>query len=225
MAHSTKPIFNPVRIAYWFFRLNGCFQIENFAVHPDADAEQNQMRTDADLLGVRFPYRDELGMKDFAPLANQKNKTLVLIAEVKRGGVCRLNGPWTNPKENNLPRVLSAIGCFSCEEIEAASSSLYSNEYYENQATVIRMIAIAAKKNKLYENSKPNVLQITWKEALGFIHSRFREHRLQKTDHGQWNCTGKKLWEYSETQDPKQFIQKVLCGMGLTATEVQSTPM
>jgi hypothetical protein len=25
------------KVAYWFFRLNGCLTIENFVVHPDFD--------------------------------------------------------------------------------------------------------------------------------------------------------------------------------------------
>ena len=36
-------------MAYWYFRLNGFFQIENFVVHPESYGSQ---RTDADLLGV-----------------------------------------------------------------------------------------------------------------------------------------------------------------------------
>lgn len=43
---------DPEKVAYWYFRLNGFFQIENFVVHPERRGSQ---RTDADLLAVRFP--------------------------------------------------------------------------------------------------------------------------------------------------------------------------
>ncbi len=43
-------------MAYWYFRLNGLFQIENFVLHPGRRGGQ---RTDADLLAVRFPNRAE----------------------------------------------------------------------------------------------------------------------------------------------------------------------
>jgi hypothetical protein len=41
------------KVAYWYLRLNGFLQIENFYVHP---AGRGGARTDADLLAVRFPY-------------------------------------------------------------------------------------------------------------------------------------------------------------------------
>lgn len=50
------PRFSPEKVAYWYFRLNGFLQIENFVVHPSSRGGQ---RTDADLLAVRFPYRAE----------------------------------------------------------------------------------------------------------------------------------------------------------------------
>ena len=36
---------DPEKVAYWYFRLNGYFQIENFVVHPPGRGGQ---RTDAD---------------------------------------------------------------------------------------------------------------------------------------------------------------------------------
>jgi len=40
----------PEKVAYWYLRLNGFLQIENFIVHPSRRGSQ---RTDADLLAVR----------------------------------------------------------------------------------------------------------------------------------------------------------------------------
>jgi hypothetical protein len=53
---ATVPRLDPEKVAYWYFRLNGFFQIENFVVHP---ARRGGQRTDADLLTVRFPHRAE----------------------------------------------------------------------------------------------------------------------------------------------------------------------
>ena len=47
---------DPEKVAYWYFRLNGFLQIENFVVHPERRGGQ---RTDADLLAVRFRHRAE----------------------------------------------------------------------------------------------------------------------------------------------------------------------
>ena len=47
---------SPEKVAYWYFRLNGFLQIENFIIHPE---RYGSGRTDADLLAVRFPFRAE----------------------------------------------------------------------------------------------------------------------------------------------------------------------
>ena len=49
------------KVAYWYFRLNGFFQIDNFVVHPKKPGSQP---TDADLIAVRFPYRGESLLDD-----------------------------------------------------------------------------------------------------------------------------------------------------------------
>ena len=47
----------PEALAYWYFRLNGFLTTANFVIHDEGGAGQ---RTDADILGVRFPFRAEL---------------------------------------------------------------------------------------------------------------------------------------------------------------------
>src|SRR6266403_1355615 len=89
---------DPEKVAYWYFRLNGFLQIENFVVHR---ARRGGQRTDADLLAVRFPYRAELLLdQPEQPMPDDVN-TLdlsphlidVVIAEVKTNQPCTLNGP------------------------------------------------------------------------------------------------------------------------------------
>jgi hypothetical protein len=211
-----KTQFNPERVAYWFFRLNGCLQIENFAVHPDADSERNQMRTDADMLGVRLPYRNELGMEDTPLFSDQRGRTLAFVAEVKQGGRCRLNGPWSNPKKANLPRVLSAMGCFPPERVDNVAKALYENAIYEDERVLFRMVALAAERNDYYTRKKPNILQVTWNDVLTLIHHRFRTYRMQKMDHGQWDRTGHLLWGFSEKKDSARFVEEVLAAFPQT---------
>ena len=47
------PRLDPEKVAYWYFRLNGFLQIENFVVHPERRGSQ---RTD-DLLRFRHSFR------------------------------------------------------------------------------------------------------------------------------------------------------------------------
>ena len=65
----------PEKVAYWYFRLNGFFQIENFVVHPTGRGAQ---RTDADLLAVRFPFRAERLIDDSNDIMADDDQRLAL---------------------------------------------------------------------------------------------------------------------------------------------------
>src|SRR5450432_1539877 len=115
---------DPEKVAYWYFRLNGFFQIENFVVHPERRGSQ---RTDADLLAVRFPHRAErLFDNPNDVMADDEHRLVlshdlidVLIVEVKTSH-CTLNGPWTEQDRQNVHRVLAAIGCLAPNQIDGA---------------------------------------------------------------------------------------------------------
>ena len=105
----------PERLAYWYLRLNGFLQLEDFVIHPDRGAEQC---IDADLLGIRLKYRFELleePMEDDPPVADCQSLCNVIIGEVKRGR-CGLNGPWTNREALNINRVPAGdwVLCTTC---------------------------------------------------------------------------------------------------------------
>jgi hypothetical protein len=171
----------PEAVAYWYFRLNGCLQIENFVVHPDPSCEpsQNQARTEADLIGVRMPWRSEMGMRDDCSVfRDQNNKILIYFAEVKAGKPCTINGPCSNPELQNLPRALRAIGGVPDHRVDGAAEQLYKYCFYEDELVVIRLIAVGRKVNEIYLNTKPKVAQITWHHALSFIHDRFHSLRM-----------------------------------------------
>ena len=88
MAEEIGPMLTTEKVAYWYFRLNGYFQMENFIVHPTGKGGQ---RTDADLIGVRFPHRaerliddpDNIMRDDCGTLGLSKNLTDIVIVEVK----------------------------------------------------------------------------------------------------------------------------------------------
>jgi len=95
----------PIRaeeLAYWYLRLNGCFTIPNFVVHPDSGTNQ---KTDIDVLAARFPFRGgELpGMKDDEFFERCRAQTLILLTEVKTSR-CSLNRAWLNPESDALQR-------------------------------------------------------------------------------------------------------------------------
>lgn len=196
------------RLAYWYFRLNGCLLLENFVVHPD---DRGGQRTDADLLGVRFPHRAELWpdpMPDHGIFAELMAKPLAFIAEVKLDE-CELNGPWTNSAEENIHRVLRAIGVVDEPEIGTMAQSLYRGQRFDGRAVDVRLIAIGDRVNEAYVRRRPGLVQITWEEILRFIHCRFRCYRQQKANHPQWDRIGQTMWALATQHKVEEFVDAV----------------
>ncbi len=192
-------------LAYWYLRLNGFLTITNFIVHPDQGKDQE---TDADILGVRFPYRVEnlsRPMKDDLPLIGESGKSHLVIGEVK-SGLCDLNGPWTKPEKRNMLRVLKAIGALQSHESDAAAKALYATGYYSNQRYRISLICFGGRANPQVTEKYPNVPQILWAEILSFIYDRFKEYKNQKASHLQWDENGHKLWDtFEKSRDASIF--------------------
>jgi len=195
----THRIVTPVQItaeqlAYWYLRLNGFLTIQNFIVHPDTGSGQ---RTDADILGVRFPYRAELKpnpMIDDEPFVQFKDRPYIIIAEVKRS-TCSLNGPWTEPEKENLQRVLRAIGAFPENQVETVAKHIYISGVFSDTAYHLTLACFGEATNSDIEKNFPDIPQILWDKVLTFIYNRFRKYRDQKASHGQWDEAGRALWD------------------------------
>jgi hypothetical protein len=211
-----SPKINPEKVAYWFFRLNGCLTIVNFVVHPDIGRSQ---RTEVDILAVRFPYRCELitsgkPMKDHE-VFKSSDLIDIVIAEVKTS-YCDINGPWTNRPDENMHRVLYAIGAFKKDDVPKVAESLYNEGYYHDDNFRVRIIAIGSRKNSNLEKDLPKVVQITWDEILGFIYDRFNEYRDPKAHHPQWDWIGKFLYKTSTSlRNKDEFIKFMKTLMGI----------
>jgi hypothetical protein len=209
------PHLDPEKVAYWYFRLNGFLQIENFIIHPGRRGGQ---RTDADLLAVRFPYRTEFLFEAAPPMLDDA-KTLqlspelidVVIAEVKTNDPCRLNGPWTDKDDENVNRVLAAIGCMPQAQIQEVAAAIYGAGYYSANDRRIRLVAIGRESSQTLAQQFPLVTQLIWKDMLEFIWHRFHMYRRQKRDVHQWDSQGLLLKEVAnESHDADQFLVRVL---------------
>lgn len=182
------------KLAYWYLRLNGFLTITNFVIHPDLGRGQ---RTDVDILGCRFPFRQELlenSMLDDELVILSEEKITIVIAEVKRR-VCNLNGPWTRPEMKNMHRVLRAVGAFPDQEISAVATGLYENGIYENNTHLITLLCFGAMKNQELVKTHLRVPQILWNDVLAFIYHRFQNYLMQKSMHPQWDDEGRLLWD------------------------------
>jgi hypothetical protein len=200
---------DPERLAYWYFRLNGFLTTVNFVVHSE---EGMAVRTDVDVLGVRFPHRAELltnPMPDDARFGG-KTKPYVVIAEVKKDR-CGLNGPWTRHADRNLQRVLAAMGAIPPEAWDHAAQALYDVGVYEDQNLYLTLCCLGRIENPEYIRQFPRVPQILWVDIAGFIYRRVRAYLDQKRANQQWDSTGRLLYQLArDAQDEGAFTQKVL---------------
>lgn len=217
---------NPEKVAYWYLRLNGFLQIEDFYVHPGG---RGGARTDADLLAVRFPHRAErlyddpndVMQDDTARLALSADLIDVVIAEVKAGR-CALNGPWTKPERRNVHRVLAAIGCIPHHGIDRAAEEIYHEGFHVSEDHLrIRLVAIGREVNKDVASRYPHVPQVIWPDLLNFIFDRHQRYRHQKRQTDHWDRTGKELkWLATRQQvERSEFVQRCLVAMGVRNAE------
>lgn len=208
------------KLAYWYLRLNGYLQIENFVVHPGGRGGQ---RTDADLLGVRFPHRaerliddpDDVMADDLETLGSDGRAVDVVIAEVKRGQRCVLNGPWTKPEGQNIDRVLAAIGCLPPQSIGPAATALYRTGLYAGDGLRVRLIAFGMSYNTELADRYQLVAQIVWNQVIEFVWKRLRRYLRQKADIHQWDAQGRRLRALAEeARDLEEFRGTVYSDIG-----------
>jgi hypothetical protein len=190
----SNPKGTPERLIYWYLRLNGFLLLENFIIHPEMGGNQ---RTEADLLGVRFKHRSELlqnPMKDDPKFVDCTTFCNVIIAEVKRGQ-CALNGPWTRSDQNML-RILRAIGCFEENAVADAARALYNNGRYQTDQVTCRLLAFGNREGEIRIQDVP---QIFFSDVIEFIYQRFQDYSQQKASIGNWPTDGQKLRELADT--------------------------
>lgn len=200
--------FSSEAVGYWYFRLNGFLTIPNFVLHPDEGANQ---RSDADIIGIRFPYRAELfrdPMRDDGVFA-AIDKPFIVVAEIKRGR-CEINRTYRNPNEQNVQRLLRAVGVFHLNQIDEIAKSIYETGGYSSNEYHLSFCCLGDTPNPHIEERYPVARQILWDDILSFIYRRFERYRSRKYDHPQWDETGKLLWNISaQFGDVGQFSQFV----------------
>ncbi len=190
---------NAEKLAYLFFRLNGCFTFENFIVHPDKRGPQ---KTESDLIAVRFQHRSELKtsrrpMEDHELFSSQPELISAFLIEAKRGR-CELNQTWTDSTRKNLHRVLFAMGLLPCEQVPKAADALYSDLRYQDEMMTIQFVA--AGRERMDVEPSCCAFQLTWNDMLSWIHKRFNEYVNVKANHQQWDSSAQTLFR-SATRD------------------------
>ncbi len=114
-----------------------------------------------------------------------------------------------------MPRVLRALGFYPHAAIEAVAQSMYSDNFYRDPVSEVRLYAVGDEVDQGLERRRRRVRQLTWREILGFIHGRFTDYPAVKADHQQWGDIGRRLYDLAlATEDRDQFIalsRSMLC--------------
>lgn len=211
---------DPEKVAYWYFRLNGCFTITNFLLHlPDASGN---VYSDGDILAIRFPYRVELddskrgAMQDDTIFTEQPagSKLNYYVVEVKYwDGEAVLNNSWRR-NDNVLREIVKRTGLIAPADLPNVVSQLFQYWRYENDSILIRVLAVAKRFPSIPRDEMPLPLsqQLTWEgNILPFIHRRLRDYQQYKTNHPQWDETAKALYTAAiEADTTVDFVQEVV---------------
>lgn len=209
--------------AEWFLRLNGFFTVLNFIVHPLAAGGTNQ-RTDADVLGIRFPGREEVvGGRPVVdhPSFADATRPLFAIAEAKRG-VCRINGPWSRPHQGNVANVLRSCGIFGPGEFGAVAEALYAHGAFESGEFDARLICFGASRSA---GLPEGAVQFTWDEVFRFIHGRCQAFWSAKRQNQQWPPVGRFFWDAaSKCDDGGAYVQRMLKTFGVRQSGAGQQP-
>jgi hypothetical protein len=134
-----------------------------------------------------------------------------VIAEVKLSR-CALNGPWTRKEDENIQRLLSAVGCFTGTDIGSASESLYKQGRYVTPSVTCRLLAIGEERADL---PILGTEQILFCDIIAFCYQRLHEYRLQKASVGNWSIDGQRLREFAQTDRSDVFAGSVRKYFGL----------
>lgn len=195
-------------VAAWFLRLNGFLTTENFIVHQKETGGGAVPRTDADVIGVRFPQRAEV--VDGCALSDHTSfqdcsRILFVIAEVKRGE-CELNGPLRNPEDRIIHDVLRACG-FPESERDDAAMALYTTGHYEGDGSLeARAIAFGSRPSRAALRVHE---QFCWTDVLGFIYERYVHFSDPKKQHQQWPAVGRALWT-DPAEQREEYVARLL---------------
>jgi hypothetical protein len=208
-------------LAQWYLRLNGFMTINDFVLHPDH--KPWSQRTDADIFGVRFPFRKELDFKDDESFRSI-SKTHYIIAEITQGE-CKLNGPWTTQADENMQYVLNALGAFDPKELESIADSLYKKFHYDAPDFRVELIAFGRQVSPRFSDPLRPLMQVNFEEVCRFIFRRFIQFQRIKKDHQHWDHAGQTLWDLSENHWNSEniFVLEALSAFGITDYSMPSS--
>jgi hypothetical protein len=127
------------------------------------------------------------------------HRTVFVLVEVK-ADLCDINGPWSDPQEGNMNRVICRLGFSDSTIVDAVAAQMYDSARWEDERYVLQYICVGKRKNDGRQRQFPDLLQIDWSEIANFLWERFKDFPEKLPDgqpvHAQWPEFGRKYGEW-----------------------------
>lgn len=131
-------------LAYWYFRFNGYFLLQNYVNHKNNKGLKYTYETD--FLGIRFPYVSEYiggNNEDYNPEIISNTKIMCVMGESKAGQYRKSD---IFKEQNKIKDNLLRFGILSSNDIiDNAVENLFLHHTWENENFKIIKVLIAEK--------------------------------------------------------------------------------
>ncbi|MGH7379485.1 MAG: hypothetical protein ACREJ7_04420, partial [Candidatus Methylomirabilales bacterium] len=161
-------------LTLWYLRLNGFMTVPNFVLHPESRGPQ---KTEADIVGVRFPHRAEFDddpEADDSRFAKRIAKPYFVIAE-STSGICKVNPRWT--EADAFRYVLRAFGPVPADRACLAEARWAENGVYSDEYIDCALLCFGSSEGPDLRRRYPSVDQVTWRQVVTFFHRRFSRYK------------------------------------------------
>lgn len=197
-------------VALWYLRLNGFLTVQNFVLHPE---KGGSAKTDADIVGIRFPHRMEFTPDADDGRFNQHAKVPYFIVAESTVGQCKINGPWKNME--SFVDVLRSFGPIPESRIRGIADAWAKKGAYSNDAIDCCLLFFGKEKNRELTERYPLAEQVIWDEICEFFHRRFSTYRKVKSDHESWGRIGNGLWDcwFNSRSNKEECCEKLIASL------------
>ena len=149
-------------------------------------------------LAPDFPFRREhlaQPMQDDGWI--DRNKIVVVFCDAKKGAQ-DLNDTWAVQDRKVMESFLALVGIIPDNlpaEREAVAADLYNHGKSEAaKGYLITTLLMNHDPDEHVQRRWPKAPRVSLPDALQFIHARFAAYSGVKTDHGQWQPSGQRIW-------------------------------
>ncbi len=169
-------------LAYWYFRLNGFFLLDNFVLHSD-DLESYQ-NADVDIIGIRHPHAvEKIGMRDSHDVCEQLEgfvpdidfKTVVVLSEVKSGD--RRSREITLDRVSRIEYAIMRTGLFKPNQRNKVITELQTGKSCNEDSITVLKVLIS---HRYRSSNNDSFHHLSLQDVEGHILQKLKKYKNSK---------------------------------------------